>query len=233
MQQSQMAPSQIATLVEHQLRRPGTLPTTKGTFILHILGPPSIGKTVLRDVLAQRLARFLPCYVPCSSFVMPRRERLARSVSECSEEAYDLTDLEKTIRFLVNGESIVVPEYDHNRGICSEQKLILRPSRLIYIEGPAWLYCCDRSLPHFTLLMEPVNFSHWQKAYVFRNTHFRNYTLADAHFAFELALSGWKKALSGASPTPDVHISVEFEGRTYVPVFHVIGAPKDIQGQRQ
>ena len=138
--------------------------------------------------------------------------------------------LENTLRFLVNGESVVVPEYDHNRGTFLERNRIVHPARLIYIEGPAWLYCCDRPLPHFTLLMEPVNFSHWQKAYVFRNTHFRNYTQAEAQWAFELALSGWKKALSRANPMADVRIGVEFESRTYVPVFRAIGAPKDVQG---
>jgi uridine kinase len=219
-----MRAKELATIVDtglHQrLKDAGPL---GAPFVVHVLGPPSIGKTFLQDELFLKWAELSPCYLRVSSFVLDRDVRLARSLSECTKEAYDLPALRRTFDGLMAREPIMVRHYDHTIGRKSGNATVrLVPSDLVYIEGPIWLECSGAMPVDLTVLMQPADMRQWYEAYMFRNTQIRNYSVQDAKKAFGLASAGWQNVLrTYEGSVPDMSISVEFTGWRYTPNYYL------------
>jgi len=192
-------------------------------FIFHVLGPPSIGKTFLQEQLFLRWEYRKATFLQVSSFAFSRHGRLRRCLSECAANAYHLQRLRSALTALTRGRSVTVRIYDHLLGAtCQEAMIVLRPSRLIYLEGPIWLHCSDIVSPDFTVIMLPLSLENWHAAYVHRNTRYRNYSIEQAETAFELAHQGWRDSLRLFSGRADFTVHTDLTGPDYVPSYFIV-----------
>jgi pantothenate kinase len=220
-----MDASALAGIVDRRLEYILRLKANQGRpFVFHLLGPPSVGKTFLQEALFSRWNVTAPCFFHATSFVLPRSVRLERAVGECSVDAYDIEGIRSAVSSLLMGQSVRVPQYDHQHGRFHSDLLLLSPADFYYIEGPAWLRIkgsCFSEAPSFQMFMRPRSFLAWKAAYIFRNIKFRNYNAHDARRAFDLAEASWLKALKESEIRADLEVIVDFSGASHYPVFEV------------
>jgi len=186
-----------------------------------LLGPPSIGKTFLQKSIFRKWIKWNPTFLQVSAFILERKVRFQKNISECEEKAYRLPDMRQSLCELVAGNNTKVRVYDHKNGEYFIDKILLNSSKLLYLEGPMWLRCLDIIFPDFIVILKPKSIETWRFAYLHRNTVFRNYSIDEAKIAFELALTEWFKSLEYLPTKADLTILVDFEPQTFQPVFHI------------
>lgn len=161
-------------------------------FVIYILGPPCVGKTFLQKALFSLIGESNICFISAGCFLKPRNIRLRNLIAECSADAYDLLSLRRTYETIIHGTSVYVSTYNHEIGEKNDFQVLLKPKKIIYIEGIAWSYMLDICKPDLIVFLSPQNYEQWILAYQYRNEKYRNYKMSEAKATSILAYNSWK-----------------------------------------
>lgn len=161
------------------------------SFVMYILGPPCVGKTLLQKAIFDLIDRSNICFISAGFFLKSRNIRLRNFIAECSSDAYDLISSRRIYEKILLDESVYVSKYDHETGKKSGFQILLTPKNIIYIEGIVWSYMLDICKPDLIVFLSPKDYEQWILTHQYRNEKYRNYQVNEAKIASILAYNSW------------------------------------------
>lgn len=195
----------------------------KHVVVFNLIGPPAIGKTFLQKYLFKDLKSLDPFHLPASAFLFDRKTRVDIGKGECSINVYKISKMNEAYQNAINKRKLHLLGYNHKTGVSSSTKRVITPTNLLYLEGPIWPQAIKDFKPDFAVLMKPLDFNEWSRAYNYRNINYRNYDLEASKKMFRLTKLEWIAFEKFINRTDLVNmtIDVRFDSSSMLPKFSI------------
>ncbi|MCF7872292.1 hypothetical protein K9L97_04635 [Candidatus Woesearchaeota archaeon] len=187
----------------------------KKIYLVGITGAGGAGKTTFANNLVTYFGKENSITIDLDDYLISREERKLKNIVGYDLKANKLELARTHLSMLKDGQTIYKPRYNHSNGEILVDEIV-KPKKLIVVEGVTTLYPQLKDLYDFTIFMDALEETQI-KSRIKRDVKKRGYTKEEAMTLFEKMKPAYKnlieptKALADAVCVVDIDYIMHFK----------------------